>query len=162
MVSPGQDDASHFVVPAGWANHVAAVYTGFVLRRRPTLVRVLATLALAAVLILNGGSPAWLLLPLAVGVFQAVSTYTQTRRTVASALPEGAVATVDFLDDRLVYRRPASVDEIRYDDCRSVHVLGDVAVLRLKSTRFALLMPRPLLRDDRLVQLSGVAPSRFS
>jgi len=141
--------------PAAWANHVAAVYTGYVLRRRPTLVRVLATLALAAVVILNGGSRAWLLLPLAVGVFQAVSTYTQTQRTVASALPEGAVATVDFLDDRLVYRRPASVDEIRCDDCRSVHVLGDVVVvLRLKSSRFALLMPRPLLPDERLVQLS--------
>ena len=146
--------ANQFVAPPAWANQVAAVYTGFVLRRRPTLVRILATLALAAVLILNGGSPAWLLLPLAVGAFQAVSTYTQTRRTVASALPEGAVATVDFLDDRLVYRRPANVDEIRYDDCDSVHVLGDVVVLRLKSSRFALLIPRRLLPDEHLAQLS--------
>lgn len=155
---PAETSTVHqFRVPADWASHVAAALTGFVLRDRRFYERVLLSLLVGAAFAVGGASQWWLLLPLAYGGLSVAFTYIQTRRVVGFALPTGALVTAEFGDDRLVYRRPAFVDEIRYGDCTSVHLLGDVVGLRLKTMRSILLMPLQLFPADRLAALSTAA-----
>lgn len=157
-IEPRGGDLREFVVPPGWAGHVATVYTWSMLRRPAFLERFgVATLAIlfAAVLL----HPAWAaLVPLLLGIL-LLGVWAPTRRNVLTAAPEGSVATTEFLDDRFISRNAAGAREIRYADLGSVTLSGDVVLLRVISgpTR---VMPKALFADDVLARLTSAAADR--
>jgi hypothetical protein len=145
------DGTHHWVAPAGWAAHAAGVSTANTLRDRRFWFRVGLMVVISATVALWLG---WYWILIAAPVLLAVllgTTYLMSRRAIGTALPEGATATTEFHDDRLVSRNPMGVREIRYDDIIALRLVGDVVCLRLRSQpRAWLLMARPLFPDDRL------------
>lgn len=142
-----------FVVPPGWAGHIAAVYTMRSLRRPSFLLR-FGLVAVVLLVVAALEDPAWALVVPGLLVVLLVGVYVPTRRNAERALPEGSTATTEFREDGFVSRNAAGAREILYADIRSVVIRGDVLVMALRSgpTR---LFPRALFPDEVLDHLAG-------
>jgi hypothetical protein len=150
------DVTRSFVVPPGWAAHVAGVYTRSVLRRRAFLVR-FGLVAMALVVLAALESPWWALLIPSFLAVTALSVYVPTRRMLDRVVPDGSVATTDVFEDRLVSRNAGGVREIRYADVRAIEVRGDVVLIRMTTERNVGVIARALIPDELPQRLRGVA-----
>jgi len=139
-----------FVVPAGWAAHVAAVQTRENLRHAGLWIRIGTAIVLSMLLATIAGSWWPLVLAPLLSVASAWLGYTRTRRAVGLALPAGSVAATETRDDRLVSRNAGGVREIRFDDIRSLVVRDDVVLLGMTSGPKVLALARDLVPDELL------------
>ncbi len=149
------DVTRSFVVPPGWAAHVAGVYTLASLRHRAFLLR-FGLVAMALVVLAAVESPWWALVVPGFLAVVALNTYVPTRRMLDRVVPDGSVATTDVFEDRLVSRNVGGVREIRYADVRALEVHGDVVLIRMTTER-ARLIARALVPEELLQRLRGVA-----
>jgi hypothetical protein len=146
------DPTRTFVAPPGWATHVAGVYTRANLGRPAFLVRFgLISLALLVLAVLV--SPWCALVIPVLFVVVVLGGYVPTLRMLRRVVPDGSVATIEVLEDRVVYRNAGGAREIRYADVRSVAVRDDIVLMRLTTPRGAGVMPRALVPDDVLHRL---------
>jgi hypothetical protein len=152
------EDVRTFVVPDGWAGHLATVYTRFALARRGFLVRFGLT-AVVVALIALALDPWWLLLgPALLGVI-VVGLYGGTRRNALRAVPSGSIATLELLEDGFISRNASGSRETRYADVHAFEVRGDVALVRT-SARSWRLMALALFPDDIVERMRQVATGR--
>jgi len=142
-----------FVVPRGWAGHIAAVYTMRSLRRSSFLLR-FGLVALVLLVVSALVDPAWALVVPGLLIVLVVGVYVPTRRNAERALPEGSTATTEFREDGFVSRNVGGAREILYADIRSVMIHGDVLVMALRSGPNRL-FPRALFSDEVLDHLAG-------
>jgi hypothetical protein len=154
LVTSGEG-TRRFVVPPGWAGHLAAVHTMRALRR-PTFLLRFGLVALVLLVVAALVDPAWALVVPGLLVVLLVGVYAPTRRNAERALPEGSAATTEFLEGGFVSRNAGGAREILYADVRSVVIHGDVSVMALRSGRTRL-FPRALFPDEVLDHLAGQA-----
>jgi hypothetical protein len=144
-----------FVVPTGWATHVATLHVRSVLRRRAfwmsrgQVAAFLVSLVLAVVL-----GPWWLVLEPALALLAAAVTFETTRLAITRALPELSLATTGFRPESLVSRNASGVREIRYDEIRFVEPRSDVVFLHLTTPAGVLAMSRDLLPEELVRELT--------
>jgi hypothetical protein len=141
-----------FVVPPGWASHVAVAHVSDYLPRSRFLVRLGAVALVAAVLAVLAG-PVWLLAVPAYAAVICVGTYVQTRARFSAILPEGSVMTSRVYDDRLVTSNAGGVREIGFDDVERVQVRADLVLLELDSRPGVTLIARTLVPDDVIARM---------
>jgi hypothetical protein len=152
---PTSEGARRFVVPPGWAEHIARIYTASALRRPQVLRRVgLATFVIVGVAALVG--PLWALAVPLLWALLVFSIYEPLRANARRDAPEGSLMTTEFLEDRIIYRNTGGQREFRYSDVVQVDVRGDVVLMRLR-TRQTGVLARALFPDDVLARLLAVA-----
>lgn len=143
-----------WVVPDGWAGHVASAVTAAGLRGAAWWVKV-GVVTVVALLVAALVDPRWLLaVPVAMLLSIALG-YVVVRRRVAAVLPVGSVATVRVSSDSFVLRTSAGTRAIRFTSVAAIRFLGarrDVVLLRLRPAD-GLLVARALLPDELLERL---------
>jgi hypothetical protein len=149
---PHGDHVRRFVVPEGWARHLARVYAREVLRPPMVWLRFgLAELVVVALTIWVHPALGILVPLLLAGLL--VGAYLPTLRNLTPRLPAGSVATTELFEDHFVSRNQGGAREFRYADVVSAQVRGDVVLLRTASAP-PWLIARSLLPDDVLDRLT--------
>ena len=148
-----------FVVPPGWATHVASVHTRAVLGQRRFWTR-MGLVLLGSALVAYVTAPWLLLVSPALAIFVVVGSYVQTRRLFTTLLPTGSVATTEFLDDHFVSRNAGGVREIPFADISSIRVRGDLVQLGVKSQPGWTMIARALVPDEAIAHLREQTLSR--
>lgn len=138
-----------FVVPPRWAAQVAGVVTRDALRGAEFWVRFGLTL-LVSVLLATLGGRVWLFLAPVLSIAGLLYAYVGTHRAVAATLPAGALASADFLEDRLITRNSVGLREIPIATIRAMDIYGDVVLLRLRSGTKTVAIALCLIPDDLL------------
>lgn len=159
-VEPGPTPGAHrFVVPEGWASHVARVHTILALGERRFWGRFLVSVLVALALAVTTSPAALLLVPVFL-VTAGVVTYVRARGVFAAALPTGSTATTDYEDEQVVSRNALGVRRVPYDDIATVRTRDDLVVLTLRSMPGVWLLPRALVPDERLAALLAATSPR--
>lgn len=147
-----------FVVPSGWAGHVAAMTVRRTLGR-PRFWTRLGLGFLVSIPMALLAADAWLALAPAVALLSLALAFVQTRRSIASALPPGSVASTELHHDRLVSRSTRWTRVIQFDDIRGLDVLDDVVFIEMMTAPPLLVLARELVPDDVVEQRLVSRPS---
>ena len=140
-----------WVVPHGWAAHVARVYAREQLRGRRYWVTTAFVMLVSGALATRFG-PIWLAAGAALCLLPLLAVYVQARRELGLVLLEGSVASTEIVDGTLVSRNTGGVRRLRLEDVTSVRVRGDVVVVRTAVDRASLLFARELMPPEILTK----------